>query len=107
LFDALEATHGSVVSVTNEELREACELFERVEGIDIMAEGGVALASLIKEAREGRVERDAIVMLNITGGGEKRFKEGRKIHRPTPELVIGPDRPTQEILAAAEKLLDK
>jgi cysteate synthase len=76
LYDALEDTKGRVVKVTNEELRKGCELFERLEGIDIMAEGGVATAALIDEVRAGRIEKEEVVMLNITGGGEKRFKDG-------------------------------
>ncbi|HPJ82980.1 MAG TPA: hypothetical protein PLG64_03945, partial [Bacteroidales bacterium] len=46
-----------------------------LEGIDIHPAAGVATASLMKNVKQGKVDASAVVMLNITGGGEERFKK--------------------------------
>ena len=79
LYDALKATHGEVFAITNARERKACNLFKELEGIDIYSAAGVATASLIKAVADGKVEKDACVMLNITGGGEQHFKEGKEM----------------------------
>mgnify|MGYP002095386093 CR=1 FL=1 len=53
----------------------AQKLFEKLEGIDIEPAAGVALASLMQAVKEQRVEEDAVIMLNITGGGVARYKK--------------------------------
>lgn len=79
LYDALKATDGDVLVATNEEARAAQRLFEELEGVDIYPAAGVALATLIQAVNAGRVERDKIVMLNVTGGGEGRFRRDRSV----------------------------
>lgn len=74
LFDALTDTDGDVHAITNEELREAARIFRENEGIDIYSAAAVATSSLMKSVASGLVSPDSIVMLNITGGGEKLFK---------------------------------
>ena len=49
--------------------RKARKLFHELEGVDIYSAAGVALASLINAVAAGKVEKDATVMLNVTGGG--------------------------------------
>lgn len=93
LFDALQDTGGDMFQVTNTEAEEAQKLFLETEGIDIYSASGVATHSLIQAVKEGLVEKDQVVMLNITGGGEKRFKQEREIWSLKPALVfpIDPD----------------
>lgn len=86
LFDALNDTGGSIGYATNEELVCASALFEELEGIDINPAAGVAVASLIKKVRSGEIDRTRIIMLNITGGGEKLF---RATHTVTYLLPCG------------------
>jgi cysteate synthase len=88
LYEALKASGGDVVSVTNEEARAAQRLFEELEGCDIGPESGVALASLIQKAREGAVPADALVMLNVTGGGTQRLKASAKLHEARADAVF-------------------
>lgn len=88
LFDALRDTGGDVLAATNEEARAAADLFERTEGIDIHPAPAVALATLQQAVRLGRIAPDALVMLNITGGGERRAKAGKKLFYLKPGLVL-------------------
>ena len=88
LFDALMCTDGDIVAVTNAEANSADALFRETEGIDLHPAAAVATASLIKACLESRIEKDATVMLNITGGGEGLFKNGRKLHYLKPSLVF-------------------
>ncbi len=88
LYDALKATNGDIELATNEELRAACELFEQVEGSDINPAAGVAVESLKKAVASGKVSKDEVIMLNITGGGEKRFKKEFEFVQKEADLVI-------------------
>lgn len=104
LYDALKASNGDVEAVTNEELRAACELFEKLEGVDIYSAAGVAVSSLQKAVKAGTVAKDEIVMLNITGGGEKKFKSENEFVGVEPHLILGGDLSADEVIAAVEKL---
>ncbi len=88
VFDAVDATGGDMSSVDNEKVRAAQHLFQEAEGIDLDPAGGVALASLAEAVNEGRVERDSLVLLNVTGGGwERRCRETRA-SAPAPDLWL-------------------
>ncbi|MBN1819165.1 MAG: cysteate synthase [Prolixibacteraceae bacterium] len=93
LFDALSDTEGDVLTATNEEAREAAGLFEETEGIDIHPAAGVSTATLINSVKNKSVNKDALIMLNITGGGEKRFKHDKELHylKPIEICEINPD----------------
>ncbi len=78
LYDALKDNDGEVLLVNNKEALAAAKLFEEKEGIDIHIAASVAVASLIEAVKSGKVEKDAIIMLNITGGGEARFASEKK-----------------------------
>ncbi len=89
LYDALIDTDGEVLLATNGEAQEAAELFMETEGIDIHPAAAIATATLIKSAKEKQLPEDAIVMLNITGGGEEKFKGAHKLFGLKPSLVFG------------------
>ena len=91
LFDALTETQGDMFAVTNEEAIEASRLFEQLEGIDIEPAAAVAVASLIQAVNGQRVEKDATIMLNITGGGIGRFKNENKLVYKKPDCVFAID----------------
>lgn len=85
MYDALVDTHGDIISVTNEELSQYGKLFAELEGCDINNAAAVATASLALAVKNGTVHADDCIMLNITGGGEKKRinelqKDGR-LHR--------------------------
>ena len=75
---------------TNQELERAMALFEELEGIDIDPAAGVATASLVNNVKGGKVDRSSVVMLNITGGGEARFKKENEIFylKPVEETSL-------------------
>ena len=104
LFDALTETGGDVLATTNEELREAAALFLQLEGNDIHPASAVAVASLIQAVKENRLEPDAIIMLNITGGGEERMKKGKTLHYLTPSEVFDINPAFEHVQAALRKL---
>ena len=73
---------------TNEELERAMDLFRELEGIDIHPAAGVATASLMKNVKLEKVDASAIIMLNITGGGEERFKKENNLWYLKPEEQV-------------------
>jgi cysteate synthase len=91
-----------MVHITNKETDEAAEMFKQLEGTDIHPAAAVATASLIKAVKAGQISPRAIIMLNITGGGEERFKRERFLYYLQPSLVLEP----QTGLAELEKQLD-
>ena len=90
LFDALTDTGGDVLLATNDEAREAARLFLEAEGIDIHPAAAVATATLIKAAREGRIDKDKTIMLNITGGGENRINQDKNLTYLKPVKIFDP-----------------
>lgn len=89
LFDAMKDAGGDVLLATNEEAHEAAALFEKSEGIDIHPAAAVATATLIRAVADGTVDRDALIMLNITGGGEALFRNTHELYYLEPSLVFG------------------
>ena len=106
LFDALADTDGDILVATNEETRAAQKLFLELEGIDIHPAPGVALATLINAVEDGLIDKDKTVMLNITGGGEERFKKGRKLHYLKPSIIFPLDPDPKEVIEKVGKLFE-
>lgn len=104
LYDALKDTGGDVLKVDNVAARAAMELFERLEGADIHPAAAVASASLIDEVRAGRVDKRATVMLNITGGGEKIFQDGKELWYLKPSIVFPLDPDADDVVKRTEEL---
>lgn len=88
LFDALTDSGGDVLVATNEQARAAAKLFEETEGNDIHPAAAVATATLIESAKNGSIDKNALIMLNITGGGENRFKAEKELFYLKPDLVF-------------------
>lgn len=104
LFDALTETQGEVLAVTNEDARKAAALFLEHEGNDIHPAAAVAVASLIESVNEGKMDPEAIVMLNITGGGEQKFKSGKTLHYLIPTVVFDIDPSVESVDAALKEI---
>ena len=104
LYDALKATGGNVVVATNAQSKRACKLFKELEGVDIYPAPGVALASLIKMVEAGEIDKDACVMLNITGAGEEAAKRGRELWYLKPSKVFGLNPTIDEVVTYVETL---
>lgn len=88
LFDALSDTDGMVLSATNAEGKAANQLFQETEGNDLHPAAAIAVASLINAIKENQVEKDAVIMLNITGGGEELFKKTHQLHYLKPNAIL-------------------
>lgn len=104
LYDALKATGGDVVVATNAQARRACKLFKELEGVDIYPAPGVALASLIKMVEAGSIDKDACIMLNITGAGEEAAKKNRELYYLKPSKVFPLTVDVDEVVSYVESL---
>lgn len=106
LYDALKATGGDVMVATNAQLRRAARLFFETEGVDIYSAPAVALASLIKMVDEGRIDRDACIMLNITGGGERAMMADKEVWYLKPDHVFPLTPDADDVIAKTEALFE-
>jgi len=106
LYDALKDTGGDVLSATNEEGRAAQKLFMEAEGIDIHPAAAIAVATLKNAVRDGTVSPDDIIMLNITGGGEARFKRDKKLYYLKPQLVFDLDLDLKDVARQVKSLFE-
>ncbi|AEH60642.1 Pyridoxal-5'-phosphate-dependent protein beta subunit [Methanosalsum zhilinae DSM 4017] len=74
LFDCLTESDGIMYAISNSEAKSAQDMFESLEGVDILPPSAVAVASLVKAVEKQNVNRDDVILLNIAGGGEKILK---------------------------------
>ena len=107
LYDALSDTNGEFFLASNEEAIAAADLFETTEGNDIHPAAAVATASLIKAVNENRVEKDAVIMLNITGCGEERFKREHPLFMLKPSVIFGFNPSIEEVTEKIPTLFKK
>jgi cysteate synthase len=87
VYDALKATGGRMYGITNSEVYKAMDTFEESERIDIVPASGVAVASLEQAVSKGAVRKGETILLNITGGGEKRLGRERKTYDVEPRVI--------------------
>lgn len=104
LYDALKDTGGEVLIASNKMLREASLIFEGTEGIDIHPAAGVAVATLIEAVKNERADKDAVIMLNITGGGESRFKAEKELYYLKPGYIFDIDPDPDDVKERVGKL---
>jgi len=88
LYDALQATNGNVYGISNEEAAAASKLFEETEEIDIDPAAAVAVACLVRCIAERKVQREAFIMLNVTGGGFKRLQRDVSLQTSKPLVIM-------------------
>lgn len=104
LYDALNDTDGNVLLANNEQAEIAGKMFEEFEGIDIHPAAAIATATLIEAVKDNQVEKDATIMLNITGGGEKIFKKENTLFFLEPSIVFDINPDIQEVSEKLNKL---
>lgn len=104
LYDALKATDGEILVATNMQGRKASKLFKELEGVDIHPAAGIATATLIKAVQDGKIDKDAYVMLNITGAGEEAFKSEHNVVYKEPDLVFPLNATVEQVVEAVEAL---
>jgi threonine synthase len=71
ILDALRASNGAAVAVSDEELLAAVKEFGAAEGLFVAPEGGACLPALRKLIESGEVKSDERVVLFNTGAGVK------------------------------------
>ena len=107
LYDALKDTQGDIFAVSNEEANIAKSLFEETEGIDIYHAAAVAVASLVQALHINKVQPDDIIMLNITGGGEKHFMDAHQIYHLEPSHIFPIGFTQMEVAKVVGGLMEK
>ena len=88
LYEAVVESDGSIVAIDNDEARSAAEVFQRTEKVDLDPAAAVAFASVLRAARFRSIERDAIVLLNVTGGGHLRRATETSLRAAIPTLSM-------------------
>ncbi|MCK5857386.1 MAG: cysteate synthase [Bacteroidales bacterium] len=104
LYDAMKDAGGDVLLASNEEAIAAAKLFEGTEGNDIHPAASVAVATLINAVKDGIVNKDDLIMLNITGGGEERFHREKELVYLKPVMVFDLDPKPEEVKAKLKEL---
>ncbi|ABE52361.1 cysteate synthase [Methanococcoides burtonii] len=89
--DALDDTNGIIYGITNKEADEARKIFEENEGIDILPAPAIACAAIMKALEKGEIKADENIVLNITGGGQKRLEEELPTRQLSVDLALSPD----------------
>ena len=69
ILRALRQSRGDAAAVDEDVIRESTQRLARITGVDAAPEGGCALGVLDQLARDGRLPRDAEVVLFNTGSG--------------------------------------
>jgi len=87
VYDALKATNGMMYGIKNEDVFSGMDLFEKTEGIDIVPAAGVAVAALREAVNIRAVRSVDSILLNITGGGEKRLGREKRIYNVEPRFI--------------------
>lgn len=104
VYDAMKDAGGDMYMISNDEIDRWKEKFLELEGIDIYSAAAVAVASLGKAVKDNSVKKDEVIMLNITGGGEKLAKSHKDVVYETPDIVLDPSLPAEEIIGKVENL---
>jgi cysteate synthase len=86
--DVLVDSDGDVLTAGTSAAAAAAALFEDLEGIDVEPAAGVALACLRTAVAGGAVDRDAPVLLNVTGGGRRLLAAQHALVGPQPCLEV-------------------
>lgn len=105
LYDALKDSGGDMIKVTNREAHEASALFRSTEGVSIHPAASIAVGSLMHAAKTKALAPDAIIMLNITGGGEVEFMNRQPLHRLKPVTVFDINPSPESVSAKLKELL--
>ncbi len=87
VYDALKATGGRMYGVENKDVYLAMDSFEETEGIDIVPASGVAVAALKDAVAQGTIKKTETVLLNITGGGERRIAKEKRMYDVEPRMI--------------------
>ncbi len=97
VYDALLSTKGETYGISKDKAVKASNLFESLEGIDILPAAAVAVASLIQAVGEKKVNPKDYILLNITGGGKKRLNEDTIPEELNVDIEVSKNVSTEEL----------
>jgi len=97
VYDALRSTGGLMYAVSNDEIYEASDIFKRTEGRDIQPPAAAAVAALIRAAREKKVRKGDIILLNITGAGKEQRGRDLAVTSIKPNIIISKEITDQQL----------
>ena len=98
VHDILKESNGQTHIVEKHDAIKMRELIESIEEIDIMTPGAVAAASLVQAVKDGSVDANDCVLLNISGGGVKRLKNDVQTRQIEPWLTAKKEDAVKAIL---------
>ena len=103
LYDALLDSKGDTFLASNDDIIYWILQFRNLEGYDIFPAPACAVHALATAVREGKIRKDEVVMLNVTGGGSlAAMAKGYNLLEP--ELVLSPELSADEIIAKVDAL---
>ncbi len=103
LYDALLDTKGDTFLASNDDIIYWILQFRNLEGYDIFPAPACAVHALATAVREGKVGKEDVIMLNITGGGSLAAM-GKGYHMLEPSLVLSPELTADEIITKVDSL---
>ena len=103
LYDALLDTKGDTFLASNDDIIYWILQFRNLEGYDIFPAPACAVHALATAVREGKVGKEDVIMLNITGGGSLAAM-GKGYHLLEPSLVLSPELTADEIISKVDSL---
>ena len=103
LYDVLLQSKGDTFTCTNDDIMYWVLQFRNLEGYDLLPAPTAAVAALSQAVWEGKVKKDEYIMLNCTGGGTLASM-GMGYVLKEPDLILSPDLPAEEIIAAVNSL---
>ena len=104
VYDILKKSNGKMYGVSNSEALSAGKLFESSEGIDLVPAANVAVGGLVSAIETNHVKKQDYILINITGGGEKRLYKESKSHLFEPDIVCESDIEMKNLKSALEAL---
>ncbi|MFH0966419.1 MAG: cysteate synthase [Methanobacteriota archaeon] len=107
VYDALTATNGVMDYVLTEEAKEAGTLFKQLEGVDLDPAAAVCVAGLIKSVQNGTIQREARILLAITGGGYDRIQADIPIIVNTPSIRVDGKIEVEEIFRIVRRWVSR
>lgn len=104
LYDAMKDAGGTFYNINNKDAFIAGQTFLDLEGIDVDPAAAVAIASLMEAVSNGDVEKDALIMLNITGCGAAKFISEKEIKYLKPHMVFPLEYTSEEVFKTLSEL---
>jgi cysteate synthase len=88
IYDSLVESCGDVMATDNTSVQKAMDMFLWLEGIDIEPAAAVAVACLSDAVVQEKIDRDSVVLLNVTGGGRNRLAMDYPLIQAEPMLQL-------------------